>query len=238
MEKLLIAVLSPRDMPNFTLAINKINHDKIWVKYTGYNKDPYGQWLQFFHDNPEYTHVAICPDDLIIHPFGVSQLWETAKTGKVVSAVCNVDKKTFDCPYRTSWDIAASKNLPTLKLPRDYDWWTWGELQRAAGDNDLYQVKHTGAAFLILPRDIVEKLHFKGDLGYVETNKPSAYDVGISNDLNNLGIPQYLHVKVFFAHFRYGSEIMNNKKEPCLWIDKIGEERETKSLYDIVPFCR
>ena len=225
-------------MPSFTLAINKIPHDKLWVKYTGYNKDPYGQWLKYFHDSPEYTHVAICPDDLIPHPQGVKQLWETAQKGTIVSACANVDKRDFGCPYRTSWPIAASKNLPSLKFPRDYDWYTWHELTELTNGSSLVQVKHSGVAFMIIPRDIVNKISFKGDMGSLSENKPSAYDVGISHDLINQNIPQYLDTSVFFAHFRYGSKILNKEREPHLIIDKWGEDNKVRDLYQLEPFVR
>jgi len=228
-------------MPSFTLAINKIPHDKLWVKYVGYQHDPYGQWLQYFKENKEYTHIAICPDDLIPHPKGVETLWEHAQDGIVVSSMLNVDKRDFDCPYRNMWPIAATKNLPTLEFPRNYDWYTIGEIKEYLRYNDLTlaPVPHTGAGFLILPRELVEKVTFLGDkesMTYRE--KPSAYDVGISHDLAKNGITQYVDTSVFFAHFRYGSEIQNGKKEPHLIVDKWHQDPIIKPLYEIVPFAR
>ena len=227
-------------MKPFTLAMAQIPHDKLWVKYVGYQHDPYGQWLKYFDEHPEYTHVAICPDDMMPHPKGVQRLWDTArKEGIIVSACANVDKNTFDCPYRTSWPIAATKNLPSLKFPRNYDWYTWHELKETRnGKGSLVQVRHSGVAFMILSREMVNKISFKGDKGYLNVNKPSAYDVGISHDLEELGEKQYLDTDVFFAHFRYGSKIQNGKKAPCLIIDKHGEDNRVTSLYNLVPFAR
>ena len=226
-------------MPSFRLAINKIPHDKLWIKYTGYNLDPYGQWLQYLKEHPEYTHIAICPDDLIPHPKGVEKLWKEAQKGTIVSACANVDKNTFDCPYRTSWPITATKNLPSLKFPRNYDWYTWHELkEQRNGKGSLVQVKHSGVAFMILSRAIIPKIGFCGDMGSLSEQKPSAYDVGISHDLINQNIPQYIDTDVFFAHFRYGSKILNREKEPHLIVDNYNKEDEVRDLYKLEPFVR
>jgi len=225
-------------MATFSLAMNKIPHDKLWVKYVGYQHDPYGQWLQYFKENKEYTHIAICPDDIMLHAKGVRELWSKAQNGHIVSAMVNVSKNDFECPYRTSWTIACTKNLPSLKFPRNYDWYTMGELDKLRNGSSLVPVPHTGVAFMILTRSLVEKISFKGDRGSLNDAKPSAYDVGISHDLNDMGIKQYVDTDVFIAHFRYGSEIQNGKKEPHLIVDKWGKEQEKKPLYDLVPFDR
>ena len=91
--KLLIGIPSPRDIPNFKLAIDRINYDKLWVKYMGYQYDPYGQMRDFFLQHDEYTHFAICQDDLILHPKGVQTLIDDLELYPIISACFNVEKK-------------------------------------------------------------------------------------------------------------------------------------------------
>lgn len=110
--RLLIFCPSPRDIPEFTDAINSISHDKLIVKYLSYLDGPYPQAREFFLKHKQYTHFAICPDDLIVTPQGVEQLIESAERRDFIAGMCNVDLTDLDM-------LAMTYNLPSKERGKE-----------------------------------------------------------------------------------------------------------------------
>jgi hypothetical protein len=236
LSKLLIGIPSPRDLPNFTLAINTIPHDKIWAKYIGYKDDPYGQLKKFFMEHTEYSHFAICPDDLIPNTRGVAQLWEDAQKFEYVSGLCNVNLEDLAPKRRDHWQVAVTSNLPTLaRRTRKYLWMSWGRVQKL-GD-PIAEVQWTGTPFAIISRRVMGLLSFTGDMRANNTDKPTAYDVGICHELQTLGIPIRVDTRVFFPHWREYGNIKYfgvGTKEKELWYDN--PTRQVLKPYERKPF--
>lgn len=222
--KLLIGIPSPRAIPEFLDAIAKIPHDKYWIKNTPYADDPYGKIRAFFMEHSEYSHLAICPDDLIVNPEGVEQLWKDAKKFPVIMGMCNVSiSHYFETPDKCK--LALTKNLPDGdRKTRKYYFYTLEEVR--AMKQDIIEVPWCGTPFAIFSREIVEKVEFKGDSRW-NNAVAFAYDVGIAHDLKALGIPVRVDTRAYFFHNRLNSsKDLNVGKEEPYWIYDHGGKRE------------
>lgn len=213
MRKLLIFIPSPRDLLQFHEAIAKIPHDKIWYKYMPYELQPYQQAREYFLQHPEYTHLAICPDDLEVTPKGVERLWEDSKTYDVIGGMCNVemsDLKSRDPNY------ALTHNLPTLaREGRVYHWYHKSDTPK----NTILQVPWQGTAFLIMARHVVEQIPFNGDSEANNATVSFSYDVGIAHGLANHSVPSFVDTAVFFKHYRLPFGKILNRHDPQIWLD-------------------
>ena len=97
----LLAIPSPRDLIEFHNAIEKVTDiDKLWVKYCP-SPITYPRIRQEFLSkaNSKYTHLIICPDDLIIDRQKLQYLIDDyqnlllkeEQNTTVISGYCNVD---------------------------------------------------------------------------------------------------------------------------------------------------
>ena len=208
--KLLIFIPSPRDIPEFITAITKIPHDKLAVKYVHYADEPYPQARQFFLDHKEYSHFAICPDDLIVNKKGVDQLWKDAKTGlDFIAGMCNVDLKDMN-------RLAMTYNLPSqYRAEREFAWYRKDDLKYK--NHDIINVGWCGTPFAIMPRKVIEQFEFTGDIIWnPKGDKTESFDIQIAHDLYDLGIDEMVDTRVFFKHMRYAGEIEVGYKEPYM----------------------
>lgn len=213
--KLLIFIPSPRDIKQFHDAIKKIPHDKLWMKNMPYTMDPYGKARKYFMKHKEYTHFAICPDDLIVTKEGVEQLIADAKKYSVVSGTCNVNMD--DLEANEKMNLAMTTNLPTLKRGdcRKYNWIQKKDLDSMGA---IISVPWSGTPFMILRRDVLEQFKFDGD-GPANNATPFSFDVGIAHELKKLGIKQYVDTRVFFLHYRVTLTKYLNLNPSCVWLD-------------------
>ena len=220
MTKLLIFIPSPRDIREFKDAIEKLPHDKLWVKYLHYRNEPYQKARTFFLNHKEYTHFAICPDDLIPTVEGVEQLWKDAQTLSFIAGICNVDMEDMG-------KVAATLRAPSVvREGRRFDWIRSTDLK--GFDSNIVKVGWCGTPFAILNRKLMEQIEFRGDLHWNPfADKTESFDIQIAHDLKELGVDEYIDTRVFFKHRRHGGQIMVGRKHPYyLWITK-DEEKKT-----------
>lgn len=209
---LLIFCPSPRDIPEFIEAIKKINHDKFIIKYLGYEDNPYPQARKFFLKHTEYTHFAICPDDLIVTPEGVEQLVKDAENMDFIAGMCNVDLTDLDM-------LAMTYNLPSRKrIGRTFVWYRKDDLKYK--EQKIIPVGWCGTPFAIFSRKIMEQLEFLGDARWNEgASRTESFDIGIATDLKEMGISEMVDTRVFFRHMRYGGAIQVDYKKPyIIWV--------------------
>lgn len=218
-RKLLLYIPSPRDTKQFYEAIKKIPYDKIWMKYMPYKLDPYGQAKKFFLKNKQYTHFAICPDDLEVTPEGVERLWEDSNKYQIISGLCNVNMVDMD---DENGFVAITKNLPSGSLTvASYDMYRKKEVPK----DTFLKVQWAGTAFMIIPREILKQLSFK-PYTYEKNKLYGSYDVQIAHDLIKLGIDQYVDTNVYFRHFRLSLAKYLNQHQPAIWYDVVGKKRQ------------
>jgi hypothetical protein len=124
----LIAIPSPRDLPEFKSSVDSIKDiDKLWIKYCP-APITYPKIRDEFLDNPnnkKYTHLIICPDDLVIDREKLNLLIsdyenllnkDEQKT-TVISGYCNVDNSDHD----KDANICINPVTPR-RLGRRYKW--------------------------------------------------------------------------------------------------------------------
>ena len=61
----LLCCPSPRDIREVYEALRETGYDRLYAKYYP-EKTAYNLLRDYFLDHTEYTHLVICPDDLII----------------------------------------------------------------------------------------------------------------------------------------------------------------------------
>lgn len=208
MFKPLIFIPSPRDLPLFHKAINRIHCDKYWVKYTPYKLQPYRQAHQFFLEHSEYTHFVICPDDLYVTPEGVDRLFELSRKYPVIMGICNMNNSDYPDGY-----VAMTKNLPVIdKKTRVYQCYKRHELT-----GKIMTVPWCGTPFAVCDRKTTEKLDFTLPEEFVA----GGYDVLLANQLHDLNIPLRVDSGVFFRHDRvlkdHETFAVGKKLEHWIW---------------------
>lgn len=218
--KLLIGIPSPRSIPEFTEAIAKIPYDKVWIKNAGHELQPYQMMRSFFLEHAEYTHLAICSDDLIVTLEGVEHLIQLAEKYPLIMGICNVNIADHPDGF-----MAVAKNEPRgRESGRTYDFYTRKELK----GKGIIRVKWSGFAFPIFARQVVEAIHFDDDGRWNGGRRAGANDIAMCHDLNALGIPIMVDTSVYFYHHRIGRALFG-KDPPELWYDRDG-------IRQIVPF--
>ena len=191
MVKPLIFIPSVRDLPEVKEAVDKLPYDKLWVKYMKQGQ-AYVTGRNFFLSHPEYTHLVINPDDLIVKPDQLAWLLSlTRNTNRVVSGWC-VHGKTRD--PRVGLDTNISFHLykgdPHVGTYEDYKHITIEEVNKFHTGDMIKEVKFSGFAPTIIPRDVVHDIPFKVSQG------DCCVDSYFAQDLDKLGIKQYVDFRI------------------------------------------
>lgn len=214
MNKLLIFIPSPRNDPEFAERVAKLPHDKFWIKYHSYDLKPYQKARDFFLKHKQYSHFAICPDDLMVTEDGVVKLWKLAQKLDVIMGTCNVDMTDMD-------RLAMTSNLPDgRRESRAYDY-----IDRNEVNGKVIQVPWCGTPFAIFKRKIFKHVFFQGDRKWNPGRTAFSYDVSIAHDLKAVKIAINVDTSVFFKHKRHEFPILCGKEDPTWWWDRVGKGR-------------
>lgn len=202
---MLVAIPSPRDIPEFKKAVDEClqPYDKVWFKYFHQASNPYNLIREYFLKRPRYSHIAILPDDLVINKQGVDKLIDNVVSDpqkyRVMMGTCLVDSTQWGRQF-----LAFTKNIPALnRSERTYEWYM---VRNVVGKNlGILQAAHCGTPFAILSKDVMKLVSFDNDLKWNQNqmnNVGMAEDVVLSHDLDRLGIPIYVDTDVFFDHMK------------------------------------
>lgn len=202
---MLVCMPSPRDIPDFIDSVDSSlqGYDKVWFKYFRQHQNPYSHIRKYFMTRRQYSHLALLPDDLIIHKKGVDRLVELTKRYHVVMGTCSVEYG--------SKEMAMTANLPALKRSERVYRWIKSNSPMLDG---VITVPYCGTPFAILSRDVVRKVSLATDLKWnSEDNVGSAEDVVLANELARLGIPIHVDTSVYFIHYKNKDK---NKLSPTI----------------------
>lgn len=166
--KLLIFNPSPRLIKQFETKVKLLNtkYDIYRVRFCFDEQEAYEIGRQYFLNNPEYTHFAILPDDLIVELHHVDKLvadLEANPNMEVLSGLCNfscVDQNFFNTlaviPEERSNAYSLFKNLAkydyTSLLSRE---------DHKNGPKGLRKVLFAAFSFTIANRNVMSKFGFK-----------------------------------------------------------------------------
>jgi len=198
--KLLIGIPSPRDIPNFIRHTDKLNEDKLWIKYY-IQLEAYRVMRQEFL-NKDYTHLCILPDDLLVLPKDLETLVSDIKKSDppVISGMCNIDYR----PEHKGLVNVCKDYLPeAVNHPQDFKWLTLDSEIVKSGK--VTRVVYAGFPLTIIRRDIIESIPFTAVPG------GCCVDVMFYRDCYHNNIETYLDPKVNLLHMRSDtSQIFDN----------------------------
>ena len=212
--KPLIAIPSPRDLPEFAAAVDKLPADKLFVKYMR-EQQAYDVIRQYFLTHREYDYLAILPDDLIVTPYHWHQLMSDLHefNFEVLCGLCNLD---ISQEHKGMLNVCV-RHLPSRSaLTRSYDWLIEGGPEHQAYldcmDPPIIQVAFAGFPFMFIRRDVVAQIEFKDDLIW-NPHKVSGccVDVIFTADCHDLGIPIYCDLRCRMNHLKVDDNIVIGK---------------------------
>lgn len=198
----LIVIPSPRDLQLVKDALDKITeYDKLWVKYSPeYVTYPIIR-DEFLKNRYKYTHLVICPDDLLIDDKAKLELLleDAKKLGDkaIVSGYCNVDtSENSKYANVTQYDVTNERH------GRIYQWFTLQELENKTSDF-LIPVKFSGFALMVIPRSAIEQIPFRNDssTGMFDA-LGCCTDVVFCNDAIEKGYKIYVDSRVRLQHLK------------------------------------
>jgi hypothetical protein len=180
---------SVRNIPEVIESWNKIPYDKYIVKMKP-EPEAYKDGRDYFLDHEEYTHIVICPDDLVIDYDSFMMLVNDTEEYELsnISGVANIDENQPE--------LYATKRLgvaPTLKHKSAH--FTKQELD--ALDDEIMEVSFTGFGCQFIERELVKKLSFSG-----LNNTPHNLDQQMSLEMIELSLPLLINKNAFFYHMR------------------------------------
>ena len=200
--KLLLGMPSPRNIPIVEENWERINEDQVIVKHFR-EWSAYQEIRNYFLSHEEYTHLVICPDDLIITQKDIDILKGDIINSDypIICGICNVNLNEVN-------PVAIIINeIPTMdKETRSFHFNKFEDLK-----DDITQVKHAGFPLQIIRRDIVELVDFDSDSG-LNGGDPDAIgniDLIFSHNCDNLNIPIFCDRRARMIHLRGGGELIN-----------------------------
>lgn len=235
----LICIFSARDVPDFHKAAARIDEDKLWIKYYK-TPDAYPIALEQFLKRPEYTHLVILPDDLIVTQDTINILKDDItkndeETYPVISGWCNAYITEPRCQ-----DTDFSQSLPPVPSSEmkydDYKFvkiaWVEDYLTYNAGRVPIIQVMHQGNALTFLSRKLIVRKQIK--LGVVPPPLNCCADSSLSLQLHEKGIKQYVDLRARSLHLKendsgviQGHEIQHQFKASAFYLERWEETRKT-----------
>jgi len=215
--KPLIFIPSPRNLEEFNKSVEKIEYDKLWVKY--YPQElAYVNARSWFLNRPEYTHLVILPDDLIATQKDIDTLLDPCPA--VISGWCNIDNSSMSHLSNISDKTPPD---PGVKLPDfdDYGFLTIEQIAELKTFFRLIKVGFGGFAPAVISRRVVEKIPFRESGG-------CCIDNTFAIDLEKAGIANWVDLEVRTHHLKtdntmnwYGN-ILTGKEAPFVRFEKAG----------------
>ena len=200
----LIALPSPRDLPIIKEALDRIQeYDKLWIKYSP-EHITYPIMQEQFLKNKQYTHLIICPDDLLIDQNKLEILLkdydlfpEQDRDKIILSGYCNVDtSENSKYANISKYDTSYTRN------DRVYHWFTIEELENKT-DNFLIPVMFAGFPLMVIPRSAIERIPFRNDSSNDEFDELGCcVDVMFCNDVIAKGYKIYVDSRVRLQHLK------------------------------------
>jgi len=209
--KPLLCSPSPRDIKNVYQTLKETGYPRLYAKYYP-EKTAYNLLRQWFLDHEEYTHMVICPDDLLINKEHIDNLIKTIeeKDYPILSGVCNVDNND----NKDQLNITSNLPHPTRKVPermqvgwRHYAWVP----KNTRFENPIIRPAFAGFACMFLSRDILKKIRFIDDAKYNGTPEliTGAIDVMFANTCAILDIPIMVDTRIRMKHLKGMTRFFN-----------------------------
>lgn len=195
---------SPRDITDVYEALKETGYDRLYAKYYP-EKTAYNLLRDYFLDHEEYTHLVICPDDLIIRKKNIDTLiWDLEqKDYPILSGVCNVDSAATKDFLNITWNLPHPKRTVPEKGVIGWRHYHWVHKDQKI-DPVVRPFLFSGFAAMFIRRDVVKRYKFTDDAN--QNGTPSlitgAIDVMFANICAIENIPQMVDTAVRMEHLK------------------------------------
>lgn len=207
----LIAIPAPKRVPDVMEALQKIpEYTKMWIRNYP-ESQAYLLMQQYFLENPSYTHLCICPYDLIPERKGFDYLVQDITEGDgwdkypVISGYCNLQQEGWEAAYS---NIVIDKLIDIDANKRNYQFAALSALEKMNGK--IIKVEFSGFPLMFIRRDILEKKHIMlmtdGQWNGQPASCGACVDVVFCWDCHNKNIPIYVDTRCRFLHLKWNSE--------------------------------
>lgn len=205
---LLILNPSPRHIKIFEAKLKKLNtkYDILRIKNDFNEKHAYNSGRDWFLAHPEYTHMAILPDDLLIDTKHIDKLVQDLEEHdyEVLSGISNFAMSTAKFfNNMTAIEYSKYEAVDQIRKTGRFDYFRhimsrerYHEIkeQMANKPNRIIQVAMSHFPFTIIKRSVVEKIVFGANLMGVDTV--------FFQDCIKLNIPTYADLDVESWHIK------------------------------------
>jgi hypothetical protein len=177
--KPLICSPSPRDIPEVRAAWDTIHCDRYLAKYFD-EKQAYEILRDYFLDNKEYTHMVICPDDLVVTKEVFDTLMKnvTMFDFPVLAGICNLDWQQMDtyscCQQVSGFQFFKDKDL----------------------HGEIIRVGHEAFACSWIRRDVIEQIELNG------VNEGHHFDWAFSLECAKRMVPIHVDTSAKMLHLK------------------------------------
>ena len=164
----LIVIPSPRNVPKTKRALDTIdeNIDRLWVKYFK-ESSAYNIMQTYFLSHKEYTHMVICPDDLMVFDYHFNALADTVRSSAadydrypVHGGICNFD---MNDPYM----MCVTTEFPPCNPRRHMPGFRFSFMnindKRKPAPHGVTQVSFNGFPCMFIARSVLEVLRMRTD---------------------------------------------------------------------------
>jgi hypothetical protein len=223
---LLILNPSPRHIKIFEAKLQKLNtkYDILRIKYDFDEKHAYNSGREWFLAHPEYTHMAILPDDLLVDVKHVDKLIEDLENYDydVLSGISNFAMSTarfFE--NMTAIDYKKYEAVDQIRKTGRFDYFkqimSRKEYKQIKEDmknkqNTIIRVAMSHFPFTIIKRHVVEKIEFGHNLMGV--------DVVFFQSCIKLNIATYADLDVELWHIKGIEDNKQMQKSIIMAFDK------------------
>ena len=200
----LLCCPSPRDIREVYEALRDTGYDRLYAKYYP-EKTAYELMRRYFVDHEEYTHLVICPDDLVIKKEHMDALVEDLQKDDYacLSGVCNVDQGSNKNYLNITYNLPHPVRMVPEKKQVGWRHYHWVHKDEPFNVN-IQPFLFSGFACMFIRRDVMEKIKFTDDAA--QNGTPSmitgAIDVMFSNVCAILKIPQMVDTTVRMEHLK------------------------------------
>ncbi len=195
---------SPRDIREVYEALKETGYDRLYAKYYP-EKTAYNLLRDYFLDHEEYTHLVICPDDLIIKTNDIAHLVHILEKHDfpVLSGVCNVDNGANKDLLNITFNLPHPRRMVPERKQVGWRHYHWVHKDQKF-QTELLPFLFSGFAAMFIRRDVVKRYKFTADA--TQNSTPSliteAIDVMFANVCAIEGIPQMVDTAVRMEHLK------------------------------------
>lgn len=198
---------SPRKIKLFEEALSQLNnnYDIFRIKNDFDEVHAYESGRKFFLEHPEYTHLAVLPDDLLVYPADVEQLVKDVEEFPdydIISGICNFaysNKRFFN--HMSVTEMKKYEGADRIRRTGKFKWpddimtrERFDEILKNPKEDKLVRCAHIAFSFPLIRRNIVEKIPFSANAMGVDT----AYSQACLKE----NVKMYADVRVEMLHMK------------------------------------